>query len=111
MGAEMLDEMLENTGNEVSAVMEFKAPKSLEANNPWQVPAMLDDATGEPLTQRPDDTAQVLVKRIEEYHAQTEPILKRYRGKNYTINANQARQKVGADIDRILVEKILPQEN
>lgn len=42
---------------------------------------MLDDITGEPLMQRPDDTAEALVKRLQGYHAETVPVLEHYRPK------------------------------
>ena len=45
--------------------------------NPRKV-AGLDDDTGEPLVQRPDDTAEALVKRLAEYHAQTKPLVEHY---------------------------------
>jgi adenylate kinase len=52
---------------------------------------MSDDETGEPLMQRPDDTATALVKRLAGYHGETVPILEHYRltGVVRTVNANQ----------------------
>merc|ERR1711871_37208 len=47
-------------------------PKSFTGGVPTTA-NMLDDETGEPLMQRPDDTAAALVKRLEEYHKQTTP--------------------------------------
>ena len=37
-----------------------------------------DDATGEPLVQRDDDKAETVRKRLEVYHAQTEPLVAYY---------------------------------
>ncbi|HOY70797.1 MAG TPA: adenylate kinase [Methylotenera sp.] len=37
-----------------------------------------DDVTGEDLVQRPDDAPEVVNKRLVEYHAQTEPLIKYY---------------------------------
>lgn len=37
-----------------------------------------DDATGEYLTQRDDDKQETVKKRLEVYHAQTEPLMKYY---------------------------------
>ena len=37
-----------------------------------------DDVTGEDLVQRPDDTPEVVNKRLVEYHAQTEPLIQYY---------------------------------
>ncbi len=42
---------------------------------------MRDDVTGEALMQRPDDTAEALVKRLQGYHAETVPVLEHYRPK------------------------------
>eukprot|EP00931_Biecheleriopsis_adriatica_P007154 TRINITY_DN108472_c0_g1_i1.p1 TRINITY_DN108472_c0_g1~~TRINITY_DN108472_c0_g1_i1.p1 ORF type:complete len:262 (-),score=64.72 TRINITY_DN108472_c0_g1_i1:111-842(-) len=127
--AEMLDAMLSKTGDKVECVIEFNVPdeileericgrwihkasgrsyhvkfappKSLQGGRP-SVETMKDDVTGEPLMQRPDDTAQALVKRLKEYHAQTEPILARYKTVTHNINANQAMDKVWTDIDKVL---------
>lgn len=46
--------------------------------NPPKV-ADVDDITGEPLIHRKDDTAEVLKKRMSNYHQQTAPILEYYR--------------------------------
>jgi adenylate kinase len=51
-----------------------------------------DDVTGEPLIQRDDDKEEVIKKRLELYHQQTEPILGYYKekGKLASINADQS---------------------
>lgn len=41
----------------------------------------IDDETGEPLFQRPDDKEEAIVHRLEVYKAQTEPLIEFYRGK------------------------------
>jgi adenylate kinase len=46
-------------------------------NNPPKV-AGLDDVTGEPLTQRPDDQEEIVRKRLATYHEQTEPLVAYY---------------------------------
>jgi adenylate kinase len=38
-----------------------------------------DDVTGEPLIQRDDDREQTVMKRLETYHEQTEPLIDYYR--------------------------------
>lgn len=38
----------------------------------------LDDVTGEPLIQRPDDDEETIRKRLAVYHQQTEPLVKYY---------------------------------
>ena len=37
-----------------------------------------DDITGEPLIQRDDDSRETVLKRLEVYHAQTQPLLAFY---------------------------------
>jgi adenylate kinase len=56
--------------------------------------SLKDDATGEPLMQRPDDTSDALVSRLAEYHAKTTPILNHYAGVVAAVDANQASGKV-----------------
>lgn len=46
-------------------------------NNPPKVPGV-DDVTGEPLVQRPDDTEETVRKRLAVYHEQTSPLRKYY---------------------------------
>ncbi|KAL6097052.1 ak3 [Pungitius sinensis] len=48
--------------------------------NPPKVPG-LDDATGEPLVQREDDTPETVTRRLKAYQNQTEPVLEYYRSK------------------------------
>jgi adenylate kinase len=38
----------------------------------------LDDLTGEPLVQRDDDSRETVLKRLEVYHAQTQPLIDYY---------------------------------
>jgi len=45
--------------------------------NPPRTPGV-DDVTGEPLVQRPDDLEETVKKRIEHYHAQTRPLVDYY---------------------------------
>ncbi|CAM9321757.1 unnamed protein product [Choristocarpus tenellus] len=58
--------------------------------NPPKV-AGIDDVTGEPLTQRSDDTAEKLKSRLEAFHKQTQPVINHYNksGKTTTIDAAQ----------------------
>jgi adenylate kinase len=62
--------------------------------------SMKDDATGEPLMQRQDDTAKALKKRLKAYHKETVPILKHYapHGVVRTVNANQGMADVYDEI-------------
>ncbi|MHB1677497.1 MAG: adenylate kinase [Sulfuriferula sp.] len=45
--------------------------------NPPQLPDV-DDITGEPLIQRDDDSEDTVKKRLDVYHAQTEPLIQYY---------------------------------
>jgi len=51
--------------------------------------------------QRPDDTAEALVNRLKEYHAQTTPIVNHYTpaGIVHIIDGNCAKDKVWAQIE------------
>ena len=51
---------------------------SINHVNPPRVPGK-DDVTGEPLTQRPDDSEQTVQKRIAGYHTLTQPLVDYYR--------------------------------
>lgn len=52
--------------------------------NPPKVP-MTDDVTGEPLTKRPDDNPETLLKRLNVYDNSTKPLLDFYRGKGILV--------------------------
>lgn len=72
----------------------------------------IDDITGEPLVQRDDDKPQVVQKRLDVYHAQTEPVIAWAKSqqsspsrliKRYAeVDAIQAPAKVWATIQEIL---------
>merc|ERR1712232_1395149 len=130
--AEKLDTMLEETGDKVTSLIELhvpdevltericgrwihkksgrsynatvasQRPKSLVGDATPTVENMLDDKTGEPLMQRTDDTLEALPKRLEEYHSETEPILKRYRDVAHRVNGDQASSAVWRDLQRVL---------
>lgn len=46
----------------------------------------LDDATGEPLIQRPDDKEETILKRLAIYEAQTKPLIDFYRNRSSIAN-------------------------
>jgi len=81
-------------------------PKSqkLDAQGKPIPSTMKDDITGEPLYVRDDDTPQALHNRLSSYHSKTVPILKHYepRGICHTVNANQAIDKVWAEVEKNL---------
>merc|ERR1719198_646440 len=126
----LLDSLLAETGEKVNAVLALEAPdevlpericgrwthkasgrsyhakflppKSLGEGLP-SVETMLDDETNEPLEQRKDDNEEALVKRLQIYHSQTEPVLEHYDGKGivYRINANQKINDVWKAIEEV----------
>jgi len=128
--AQALDSMLAETGEKVNNVIEmhvpdevleericglwihkasgrsyhvkFKQPKSFNGTSDPGPHNMKDDQTGEPLMQRPDDTAQALKKRLGEFHAQTVPIFNHYKRAHSKIDANTGIEKVWAQIERAL---------
>ena len=65
---------------------------------------MMDDQTGEPLMQRPDDTADALVNRLNGYHKDTTPVLEHYRPEGIVVqaNANQAMELVWGEVSKAL---------
>ena len=62
------------------------------------------DNCGSPLIQRPDDTEQTAVSRLQTYDAQTAPLLDFYAKKNLlkTVNGDQPLDKVFEDIKAVL---------
>merc|ERR1711998_198083 len=79
--------------------VKFAPPKSYQGTSEPSTANMKDDATGEALMQRPDDTKEALPKRLAAYHSETEPILDHYRGCSCTVervNANQSMTAVWA---------------
>jgi adenylate kinase len=62
------------------------------------------DNCGSPLIQRPDDTEETAVNRLETYDAQTAPLLDFYAKKNLlkTVNGDQPLDKVFDDIKAVL---------
>jgi len=60
----------------------------------------LCDHDGAELVQRPDDNPQVVAKRLETYHQQTEPLVEYYKKKGivYDFNANKDPEEVAASI-------------
>lgn len=52
--------------------------------NPPKVP-MTDDVTGEPLSKRPDDNPETLMKRLSVYDNQTKPVLDFYKSKGILV--------------------------
>jgi len=82
--------------------VKFAPPKTMKKDAAGNaIPeSMKDDETGEPLIQRPDDTASALKKRLMGYHSDTVPILDHYKPKGITktVNANQSMDGVWKEI-------------
>lgn len=82
--------------------VKYAPPKSMKVGEDGSpiADSMKDDETGEPLMQRPDDTASALVKRLKGYHNETVPILKHYgpNGVVGTVNANQDMDGVWGEV-------------
>ena len=89
--------------------MKYAPPKSMKVGEDGSPigESMTDDETGEPLIQRPDDTAGALVKRLNGYHSETVPILKHYdpNGVVRTVNANQGMDGVWGEVLESLSRK------
>lgn len=86
--------------------VKFAPPKSMELDeNGKLIPeSMKDDETGEDLMQRPDDTPESLVKRLEGYYTETLPILDHYESYGIVkrVNANQSQGGVWDEVDNAL---------
>lgn len=132
--AQALDSMLAATGECVSNCMAFEVPDEVleericgrwihkksgrsyhvkyappnsmkkDGNGKAIANTMLDNETGEPLIQRPDDTAEALTSRLKSYHSKTVPILEHYRphGVVRSINANQHIDTVWSEVKAAL---------
>eukprot|EP00658_Telonema_sp_P-2_P005320 TRINITY_DN11992_c0_g1_i5.p2 TRINITY_DN11992_c0_g1~~TRINITY_DN11992_c0_g1_i5.p2 ORF type:complete len:103 (-),score=42.78 TRINITY_DN11992_c0_g1_i5:226-534(-) len=75
-------------------------PKGTKANES----NMKDDITGEGLIQRSDDKPEALHKRLQAYHAQTQPILDYYepQGVVRLINGDQMPGAVWEELEKNL---------
>ena len=116
--AHALDSMLESEGQKIDKAIELQIPdevlieritgrrvhpasgRSYHVNFAPPKVQGIDDATGEPLVQRSDDTEEVLKKRMNGYYAGTTPILNYYaeKGKLATIDANRNIELVWRDL-------------
>jgi len=119
--AEKLDIMLETRKEPLDSVVEFAIDDSLlvrritgrwfhlasgrsyhEEFHPPRVPGK-DDVTGEVLVKRNDDNAEVLKKRLQQYHSLTSPLVDYYKARNLhnKVDASQSANSVFADIKNI----------
>ncbi|CAJ1356447.1 unnamed protein product [Effrenium voratum] len=126
--AKALDQMLASKGEHVQTVLElavpdaalieriggrwihqksgrsyhtkFSPPKSYTVGKEPCEENMRDDVTGEPLTQRADDTKAALPKRLAAYHAETVPVLDHYKMKTkvFQVDSNLGDLRTSEDI-------------
>ena len=116
--AHKLDELLQADNAKLDKVFEFKIKDELLTEritgrrihkksgrsyhlkfNPPKVEGK-DDITGEDLMQRKDDTADVLVNRLAQYHSMTKPIIGHYQktGKVVTLDAEKGINDIWSQI-------------
>ena len=88
--------MLNDVGRSIHVVFEFQVP-----NRQQLIDRMLKRAAEE---NRPDDTPEVIAKRLETYHAETEPIVEHYRltGRLVPLRAERTIAEVYAEIQDAL---------
>ncbi|XP_026863120.1 GTP:AMP phosphotransferase AK3, mitochondrial [Electrophorus electricus] len=74
--------------------------------NPPKIPG-LDDVTGEPLSQRDDDTPVTVTRRLKAYENQTQPVLEYYRSKGVlTTFTGTETNKIWPHVHAFLGKKI-----
>lgn len=74
--------------------------------NPPKVP-MKDDVTGEPLSKRPDDDPEILLKRLSVYDNETKPVLDFYKKKGIlTEFKGETSNEIWAKLKPFLTDKI-----
>jgi len=93
--AEALDAMLAEIGRGLDAILLFDLADDTCTER------MLRRAANE---NRPDDTAEVIARRLAIYHAETEPTAEHYRatGKLVVLDADRSVEDVYADVHRAL---------
>jgi adenylate kinase len=95
--AEVLDQMLNSIGRRLDAVLFMDLPDEVATER------MLARAE---IENRPDDTPDVIAKRLATYHAETEPIVEHYRlaGSLVPLHAERTINEVYAEIQDALDE-------
>jgi adenylate kinase len=116
--AKKLDEIMKSSKSEIDRVFEFKIRDELlteritgrrihkasgrSYHTKFNPPKKenTDDLTGEPIIQRDDDKEETLIKRLDAYHQQTEPIIDYYKqqGKLVSIDAGEPIQNIWKNI-------------
>jgi adenylate kinase len=95
--AEALDAMLGGIGRGLDAILFFDVPDSVGTER------ALSRAR---IEGRADDTPEVIARRLEIYHSETEPIVEHYRatGKLVPLHAERTVEEVWAEIQAALAE-------
>jgi len=93
--AEALDDLLKTLGKELDAILFFDLPDAVATER------MLGRAADE---SRPDDTPEVIARRLEIYHSETEPIVEHYRatGKLVPLHAERTIDEVYDEVQEAL---------
>jgi adenylate kinase len=93
--AEALDSMLTEIDHELDAILFFDLPDDVATDR------LLKRGAAE---ERPDDTPEVIAKRLRTYHEQTEPIVEHYRvtGRLVPLHADRAVDEVWSEIQDAL---------
>jgi adenylate kinase len=93
--AEALDALLEEIDRPLSAILEFQLPDEVG------IERMLSRAREE---DRPDDTPEVIAKRLGIYHAETEPVVRHYlaTGNVVGIHAGGSVNEVWSEVQQAL---------
>ncbi len=79
----------------------FKPPKSLNGREP-SAETMLDDDTGEALSQRADDTKDALQSRLKAYHEMTTPLLEHYSAVVKQVDAAKPPAEIFPQVDGLV---------
>ena len=80
----------------------FKPPKSLAAGAEPSAETMLDDESGEPLSQRADDTKDALQSRLKGYHEMTTPLLEHYKPVVKLVDAAKKPAEIFPQVDTLI---------
>jgi len=99
--ADALDAMLGEIGRDLDAVLYFELPDEIARRR------LLKRALEE---NRPDDTQEVIDRRLEIYHDETEPIVEHYRatGKLVPLHAERSIDEVYAEVQDALARLEAP---
>lgn len=121
--AEALDEMLDQVGKQLAAVIELKVDDAAlverisgrfscakcgagyhDKFKPTSKAGICDNCGSTEFTRRADDKAELVAKRLEAYYAQTAPLLPFYKDKGLlkTVDGMADMDKVSAEILKIL---------